>query len=486
LQGTLSPFLEELRGFVERIEHQPDEKVLDHLSGCGDAVRSLSAHLEQRRHTILPDTPSCDGDAWPPPLGVAVLIYTTETLQELVEISAGKGSMKADHTIRAPVGPAQTFFPAGRIDGTSLKNAIKFMISVLLASVLWVLPTGNVQAAISAGIVANQAKQSASYKKLLFRLLGTLLGGAIGLAYVVSVPPGPAWLVGLSPAILLICSYVGLGDEDWSYVGLTAGLCFILCLGAAEEGLRAFGVATLRIHGVVAGGMTAAVVMKFLLPFNYLKSIGELGQKLLSLYARAIAVTEGVVTGGNVTDEEMRLLRMEMRNRSIECVALIGDATWDRLRLVRKREAMKAEAASIRSLYHHFFSIFALSRSLVPSVIGPETLEDLRQIFADMESFLRVQSLQQRDALKPSPPAELKEAKNAISATLDRMSPARKNPEPETKEENLFFLKLLLQCLGSIIQELEALWPRGRTITGYEHPAATPAAASMTGAKEPN
>jgi hypothetical protein len=227
--------------------------------------------------------------------------------------------------------------------------------------------------------------------------------------------------------------------------------------------------------------MTAAVVMKFLLPFNYLKSIGELRQKLLSLYARAIAVTEGVVTGGNVTDEEMRLLRMEMRNTSIECVTLIGDATWDRLRLTRERAAMKAEATSIRSLYHHFFFIFAISRSLVPSVIGPETLEDLRQIFSDMESFLRAQSLQQRDALKPSPPAELKEAKNAISATLDRMSLERQNSEPETKE-NFFFLKLLLQCLGSIILELEALWPRGRTITGHGDPAVTVAAPSMPGA----
>jgi len=450
---VMSPFLDGLASFVEELLRIPDAKVLDYLAGCSKAIGRLCADLERERHSLLKNHVSSDHPACVSPERTVLLFYLTETLSELVEIATKKRPAKTSASVGPGKSLTEKLFPNGRIDRTSLKDAVKIVTSVLIASVVWTIPTGNAQATVSAALVANQGRQVASYKKLAFRLLGTLLGGAIGFGYAAAVQSTHLALLGLSACVLLLCSYVGLGDEDWSYAGYSTGVCFILCIGTAGGELNAFHAAAGRMKGIVLGGMTGAMAAKFLFPFDYRKKIHELREYLVVLYARGIALIGQACATNHAATEETWELLMEMRKSTMECESVIHDAVWDRLEHLRKRSAMMADADRVRLLYRHFFSAFAVSKRLESCPVEPEIADKVRSILAVTSSVLKEKGVPPESIDGTFFAAELDKTKQMIGDTLDVIAREARDDEPGA-EEGLFYVGILLHYLNDIIGEL--------------------------------
>ena len=438
--ADLSPFLDRLSSFVKGLSRTPDAEVLDHLAGSGNLIGGLCADMEERRHCLV----TYHNSASLPPEWTILLFYLTETLSEIAGIAGEKGPVKASGPVGRTERLVARLFPKGHIDRTSLRDAVKVAASIVIASILWAMPTGNAQATVSAGLVANQGTQIASMRRLFYRMSGTLIGGALGFAYVAALHSTNAGLIGMSPLILLLSSYVGLGDEDWSYAGYTAGLCFILCISTAGGEPNVFEAAAHRMEGVVLGGMSAALVARFLFPFDYRKKIREIREDLGNLHVRGLEVIGRAFTTDHATAEEIWDFRLHMRRETMAYESIIRDAIWDRFDHIRKRSAMRSESQRLRSTYRHFFAAFAISKHLESHPLHPEITNKMHTILKETAKFLKT----------PSPETGRRNALNQMIRTAQEALAARTPSDNPGTEEGLFYVRILLHYINDIIEEL--------------------------------
>jgi len=366
-------FGRELFRFLEEAGKVPPRRVPGFIVARKEELRRIRAALERERPVGLPSGEALDRAQT---ARMVFLFYLAETLEEIAGTIGREPARKPPE--RPPAAPARrrVFDPgAGRM-------ALKKAAAILASALFWAVPLDNVQAVISATLIAGQADQSASYRRAFYRLVGTVFGGAAALAVLAASGGGELPFALLAGAAVFLSSYIGLGDEDWNYTGLTAGICLILVLGGGplEPGIPP--AALRRLAGVVLGGLTAVVVVKFLFPLDFPRRLRELEDRLKTLHRESLAALgRAAAAGGDGEDfadrrRELRAVTLEYRDA---CLAI----AWDRLGCFRRRREFAARARHGLAVYRTFFPLFSIARSLGRT--GPPPLgEKISALLAEL------------------------------------------------------------------------------------------------------
>ncbi len=179
----------ELFRFLDEIEAVPPRRALEFIAARHAAIRRIRDGLEKERLASVPARGKIDRSRTARKM---FLFYLAETLGEIAE------TMNRETPRDPGERPTSTAAPRNRTFDTALRPALKKTAAILISALAWAVPLGNVQAVISATLIAGQAHQSASYRRAFYRLVGTLLGAATALALLAASGGGEAVFVALA------------------------------------------------------------------------------------------------------------------------------------------------------------------------------------------------------------------------------------------------------------------------------------------------
>ncbi|MDP8236010.1 MAG: FUSC family protein [Candidatus Erginobacter occultus] len=368
-------FGRELFRFLSEVGKVPPRQVEAFIGGREGEIRRIRAVLEEERLASVHAGGKVDRSLTARRM---FLFYLVETLGEIAEATnRGPEKEPGESPAAAPV-------PRGRVfDAATGRAALKKAAAIGVSALAWAVPLGNVQAVISAALITGQAQQTASYRKAFYRLLGTLLGGLAAIALLAASGGAEAVFAVLAALAVLLCSYVGLGDEDWNYIGLTAGICLILVLGAGplEPGIPP--PALRRLAGVGLGGLTAVIIVKFLFPLDLVRRLKELEDRLRGLYRVNLSALDRAVSGPGEDDDFARR-RRELRAVTLDYRDVCRDIVWDRLGCLGRRGEFAARARRGLDIYRAFFPLFSIARSLARPGPGLPLGDKISLLLADL------------------------------------------------------------------------------------------------------
>lgn len=446
-------FTRHLSLFRDKLRKVRDEHVPAYLAAHREEIGRICADLEEEKMSLY-HSPKAEGSINPLRVTrIMFLFYLADTLVEIGDNSSRPPQAK-EIPEKDPTRPAPKPKRSLAIDAEAARSALKTSTAVLISALAWAFPLKNIQAVISATLIAGQRHQSASYRKAFFRILGTILGGAAGFALVVLLGHWEEAMALPAAAVILLFSYIGLGEEDWHYTGLTAGLCFILVVGSISPGEQIPAAALRRLAGVLLGGLTAALVVKFVFPFDYRKKLAALQKRLLTLCRASLDALGEKIAGGGGDKDEINNLRREMRDTSLEFVSLSRFIAWDRIRNFRRRRYYSKLSQLVLNIYRNFFPLFATTRRLLPA----EKEIPLRSRIAAILSALSRELGKETAATQGDASFTLNELRKQVTDSIRELNEIEASTPPgsdrEHRTELFFFTRVFLYHTRILIDDL--------------------------------
>jgi len=174
--------------------------------------------------------------------------------------------------------------PPSRAEATARKTeAIHFALKVTLAAMTaYLIYTGVAFSGIHTALITcffvAQDSLGATIHKLSLRIVGAVIGGALGIAAIVFVLPhldSAGGLAVLTGAVMLPAAWIATGSELISYMGLQVAFAF--CLTVLQGFSRTTHMVTARdrIIGIILGNVLITVVFTFLWPVRLKPSIRQ-------------------------------------------------------------------------------------------------------------------------------------------------------------------------------------------------------------------
>lgn len=254
-----------------------------------------------------------------------------------------------ESSVDAPT-PSSSFFSADAVTNPEhVQHALKVTLAAMtcyLLYALWDWP-GIHTAMITCYIVAlGTAAETA--EKLSLRIVGCLVGAALGLATIVFVMPGVASITGLLSVVaggMLLASWVAAGDARIAYAGFQIGFAFLLCVLQGSAPDFDLSIARDRVVGVLLGTTISYLVFTRIWPVSVTRGIDSAIDRLLAL----VSITQGAAVGARqpliakavatTTDLQRQLDLAAFEPRSLR-----PPARWiaDRRRLLRRIEPLEA------------------------------------------------------------------------------------------------------------------------------------------------
>jgi uncharacterized membrane protein YccC len=378
----------EIHQFMEKLQAVPDAGVMDFLAESGAYIESLHGMLSSRLSGFLSTKPEKQKVNY----RLKIFFHIIDALSELSVIG---GNAAVTEEGEAEIERSAVMFPGKKLEQGSALQALKSTIAVMAAAVLWGIPFHNPQAAISALLVSLSGHQSPSYRKMFFRVLGTVLGGAAGLAVMIAVMHIYGALFILLPLLLFVFSYTGLGDEEWSYVGVAAGICFVLSTSVVLSNQESMTVVLHRVEGVVIGGVIAAVVTRFLFPTDYLGRMKKMESELSAIHGRCMEMCAASLEGPAVREKDFLAEKARLRELTKRYRELAMDFLLDRMPPAPIKQLYHEKTETMLDMYRGIVSLFyALRHITIPPFsrirepVG-ELLEELRKLFHGMDENLQ-------------------------------------------------------------------------------------------------
>lgn len=227
----------------------------------------------------------------------------------------------------------------------ALKVALAAMTCYLLYA-LWDWP-GIHTAMITCYIVAlGTAAETA--EKLSLRIVGCLVGAALGLATIVFVMPGVVSITALLSVVaggMLLASWVAAGDARIAYAGFQIGFAFLLCVLQGSAPDFDLSIARDRVAGVLLGTTISYLVFTRIWPVSVTRGIDSAIDRLLAL----VRTTQGTAVGARQPLIAKAVAATADLQRHLDLAAfeprsLRPPARWiaDRRRLLRRIEPLEA------------------------------------------------------------------------------------------------------------------------------------------------
>jgi multidrug resistance protein MdtO len=278
-----------------------------------------------------------------------IIVVLSEALTGFATPAPPPPPQPPESSVDAPT-PSSGFFSADAFTNPEhVQHALKVTLAAMtcyLLYALWDWP-GIHTAMITCYIVAlGTAAETA--EKLSLRIVGCLVGAALGLATIVFVMPGVASITGLLSVVaggMLLASWVAAGDARIAYAGFQIGFAFLLCVLQGSAPDFDLSIARDRVVGVLLGTTISYLVFTRIWPVSVTRGIDLAIDRLLAL----VRITQGAAVGARqpliakavatTTDLQRQLDLAAFEPRSLR-----PPARWiaDRRRLLHRIEPLEA------------------------------------------------------------------------------------------------------------------------------------------------
>jgi len=230
----------------------------------------------------------------------------------------------------------------------------------------------------------------AAARKMVLRLVGTMMGGVVTILTIMIVTPNfetlPSYLVSVF-VVLFISGYASLGSGRTSYAGKSIGTTFLLVFGAGLSPSADVYGPLWRIWGILLGTMVVTVIFFLLWP-EYA------GDSLLPRVCKALQDAIDLAPGGaaSATEDHLHTVNHNLTQVMIEILQVADDARMEGRKSLLDPDAVVNAAGTIRRVAHR---LAALSANRLNAAIPPldSATEDVRAqvvkaIVTELESWL--------------------------------------------------------------------------------------------------
>jgi Fusaric acid resistance protein family len=215
----------------------------------------------------------------------------------------------------------------------------------------------------------------AARRKMMLRIVGLAIGGAVTLLGIIMVSPNfstlPAYMLALS-IVLYISAYSSLTSGRVSYAGKQIGTTFVLVFAGLSPSIDIYGPLW-RIWGILVGTAVVAVVAFIMWP-EYA------GDSLLPRLRRVIRDTLALAPGGTAANSEHEIHRVNSETMSVlaEILEVADDAQIEGRTSMINHKAVVEAAGTLRRVANRLASI-STGRIVFPVPELDPTTESARE-----------------------------------------------------------------------------------------------------------
>jgi Fusaric acid resistance protein family len=217
----------------------------------------------------------------------------------------------------------------------------------------------------------------ATLRKMILRIVGAVIGGAVSLLAVIIVTPNfdtlPSYLIALF-IVLYISAYSSLTSARIAYAGKQIGTTYTLVFAGLSPSLEIY-QPLWRIWGILVGTVVVAVVMLVVWPVYA-------GDSLLPKLGRVIRDALALMPAIRSANSEDEIQRTNTETMSIlaEILQVADDAQMEGRACVVNHDAIIEAAGTLRRIANRLASI-ASGRILSPVPLLDQDTESSHQVF---------------------------------------------------------------------------------------------------------
>jgi hypothetical protein len=306
------------------------------------ALDALDARITQLRPTYINRISAAE---------IANFGEFTEILHaivRLIERPLDEPPVKAEVPAAAPVAPAQ----AWTLDWAAARYAGKCGLCVVIGYVVGVTSHRPELATILTTVVITALPTyGAALRKMILRIIGALLGGAIAILTIIIVTPNfstlPSYLIAIFVA-LCVSGYASLGSGRTAYAGKQIATTFLLVYADLSPAVDVY-APLWRMWGIFLGTLVVTIVFFVIWP-EYA------GNSLLPRLRKVLLDALALAPGGEASDSvaKMNELNMESMRVLSEILEVADDARLEGRSSLINHEFLVQAAGSLRRISNRF------------------------------------------------------------------------------------------------------------------------------------
>jgi len=257
------------------------------------------------------------------------------------------------------------------VDQGIVRYAIKLGVSVMATFTVAIVPHNvGVSAALSTVVTAGLPTYGATLGKMILRLLGAAVGGAIGLLAIALVSPNfetlPVFMLTMF-AILFLSGWIIASSGGLSYFGRQIGSGFVFAFATLNPADNVF-TPLWRVWGIILGMIVLAAVFIMIWP-EYAS------ESMMPRLRRALALTIDLIPrpGAPASPRQVQSYSMAVSQILAELLSVASDARMEGLSSRIDPDAVVDACGTVRRIAHRMAAISADAPHLSALALKPET-----------------------------------------------------------------------------------------------------------------
>jgi uncharacterized membrane protein YccC len=249
-----------------------------------------------------------------------------------------------------------------------MKNAIASVTGLLLALTI---PGGyGPSLMMTVALLSASPNFGAMIQKSLLRFMGTLIGGALAIAFIVVVTPNLFSVGGLllnAAPILFLCGYLLCCGSRVAYAGLQMALTFGMVVLPTNVPSTNLWPATDRLVGVFAGAAIVGMVFNFIAPHRAMDDYREGMSKMCRAIADYIRLIAALRAKETIAEPARFGIRRRMYSSSARVTQSVAGMDFDRsnLRTGLSDQDLAMAPSEARVMYRASIAL-SVSRAAMP------------------------------------------------------------------------------------------------------------------------
>ncbi len=257
-------------------------------------------------------------------------------------------------------------------DPARVRYCLKVGLCVVIGYVIGILTQrADLSTILTTVLITALPSYGATFRKMILRIVGGIIGGAVSLLAIIIVTPNfetlPAYLLAVF-IVFYLSAYCALTSGRVSYAGKQIGTTFALVFTGLSPALDVY-EPLWRIWGILLGTFVVAIVALVLWP-EYA------GDSLLPRLRRVIRDTLALAPGGSAanTENEIQQANADTMNMLAEILAVADDAQVEGRTSLVNHNAIVEASGTLRRIANRLASI-ALERIVTPTPVLDPAIE---------------------------------------------------------------------------------------------------------------